>query len=149
MTEDLQHLKYLSIFHYVEAALSMFFNLFPLLWLAMGIGMASGRIESDPPSPGDAWFGWLFLLFSAGWLLVGLAFTVCLALAGRYLRRRRHYLFCLVTAAVETMFFPLGTALGIFTILVLMRESVKALFGVSTVTTDHVGGGAASRAPIG
>ena len=49
-------------------------------------------------------------------------------LAGRYLSQQRHYTFCLVMAAVACMFMPFGTVLGVFTIIVLVRESVKELF---------------------
>jgi hypothetical protein len=49
--------------------------------------------------------------------------------AGIFLGRRKHYTFCLVMGCIECVFFPFGTALGVFTILVLVRESVKQLFG--------------------
>ena len=47
---------------------------------------------------------------------------------GRCIARRRRYMFCLVMAGVECTFMPMGTVLGIFTIIVLIRESVKQLF---------------------
>ena len=53
---------------------------------------------------------------------------VCLALAGRYLLQRTHYTFCLVVAAIACLLMPFGTALGIFTIIVLMRPSVREMF---------------------
>ena len=34
-------------------------------------------------------------------------------------------------AAVECVFMPFGTVLGVFTIIVLMREPVKQLFAVN------------------
>ena len=37
--------------------------------------------------------------------------------------------FCLVMGAVACMFMPVGTVLGVFTIVVLMKPSVKELFG--------------------
>jgi hypothetical protein len=37
----------------------------------------------------------------------------------------------MVMAGVECIFSPFGTVLGIFTIFVLMRESVKQMFGVN------------------
>ena len=52
-----------------------------------------------------------------------------MVLAGRYLARRERYTFCLVVAGVECMFMPFGTVLGVFTIIVLSRPSVKDLFG--------------------
>jgi hypothetical protein len=39
-----------------------------------------------------------------------------------------HYIFCLVIAAVECIFMPFGTVLGVFTIIVLQRPTVKAMF---------------------
>ena len=41
-----------------------------------------------------------------------------------------HYLYCLVVAAVECMLVPFGTVLGVLTIIVLNRPSVKALVPV-------------------
>jgi hypothetical protein len=40
-------------------------------------------------------------------------------------------MFCLVMGGVECLFMPFGTVLGVFTIIVLMREPVKQLFGVN------------------
>ena len=52
-----------------------------------------------------------------------------IAFAGRSLQQRTRYLYCLVMAGVECIFMPFGTVLGVFTIIVLMRDSVKPLFG--------------------
>jgi len=38
-------------------------------------------------------------------------------------------------ACIECLFMPFGTVLGVFTILVLVRESVKQLFGVELPVT--------------
>ena len=38
--------------------------------------------------------------------------------------------FCVVVAAISCCFTPLGTVLGVFTLIVLFRPSVKALFGL-------------------
>jgi hypothetical protein len=51
-----------------------------------------------------------------------------MSVAGRSLAARKRYTFCIIVAAISCTFFPLGTALGVFTILVLSRPSVKALF---------------------
>jgi hypothetical protein len=49
-------------------------------------------------------------------------------LAGRFLARRRHHTFCMVIAAVACTFMPLGTVLGVFSLIVLSRESVRESF---------------------
>jgi hypothetical protein len=42
------------------------------------------------------------------------------------------YTICFVMACGECMFMPFGTVLGVFTILVLNRQSVKGLFAPGT-----------------
>jgi len=44
------------------------------------------------------------------------------------LKRRVSYTFCLVVAGIECILMPFGTVLAVFTIVVLMKDSVKALF---------------------
>ena len=49
-------------------------------------------------------------------------------LAGRWLGSARNRMFCFVNACIMCLHAPFGTALGIFTILVLSRPSVVARF---------------------
>lgn len=60
------------------------------------------------------------------------AMAIAIWMAGRCLKRRTAYNYCLVVAAIECTFMPFGTVLGVLTILVLTRPSVKALFGIQT-----------------
>jgi hypothetical protein len=125
VNEDLQHLKLLSIFHYVIAGFAALFALFPVIHLGMGILMVMGGFDE----PALALVGWFSILFSTAWIAAGLCLAGCAVAAGRFLAQRRRYFFCLMVAALECMLMPMGTVLGIFTILVLIRPSVKALFG--------------------
>jgi hypothetical protein len=61
-------------------------------------------------------------------ILAGWSLAICLLIAGSYLTSRKHYTFCLVIAAISCMLMPFGTVLGVFTIIVLMRPSVKEMF---------------------
>jgi len=47
---------------------------------------------------------------------------------GRFIARCKYYTFCFVMAAVESLFMPFGTVLAVFTLVVLLRESVKRMF---------------------
>ena len=76
-----------------------------------------------------AFFGWLFIVLAGTMMILGFALAICIFLAGRSLACRRHYMFCLVAAGVECTFMPFGTILGVFTIIVLQKPSVKELFG--------------------
>ena len=49
-------------------------------------------------------------------------------MAGRKLNQRTSHTVCLVVAGVECILFPFGTALSIFTLIVLVKNSVKELF---------------------
>ena len=48
--------------------------------------------------------------------------------AARWLRAKKNRLLTIGVAIVNCFWFPLGTALGVFTIIVLARESVQALY---------------------
>ena len=63
---------------------------------------------------------------------MGLTLAVLILAVGRSLSRRKRYNFCLVMACVECLFMPFGTALGVFTIVVLNRPSVKQSFGAAS-----------------
>jgi len=58
-----------------------------------------------------------------GLLLVALC--ICNILSGLYIRKRKNRTFSFVVAGVNCMQFPFGTALGVFTIIVLSRVGVK------------------------
>ena len=133
-SQDEEQLRLLSVFHYVVGGLSGLFSLFPVIHLVIGL-MIVFSPQTFPGKPGDAppaFVGWLIVGFVAMMILFGLAVSASIVFAGRSLARRRHYTFCLVIAGIECMFMPFGTVLGVFTIVVLMRESVKPLFQESS-----------------
>jgi len=72
--------------------------------------------------------GVFFVVIAGSMILFGWAFAVCVILAGWFIAKRRNYMFCLVMAGVECTFTPFGTVLGVFTIITLVRSSVRELF---------------------
>jgi hypothetical protein len=58
--------------------------------------------------------------------------AICILIAGRSLALRKRYSFALVIAGIECLFVPFGTILGVFTIVALSRESIRALFSKTT-----------------
>ena len=135
MNDDQQHLDLLSIFHYIVGGLALVFSFFPVIHLAMGIAMVTGTLETNSDDGFPILFGWFFIIVAVVVILTGIAYSVCVILAGRYLRRREKYTFCLVMGAISCIFFPFGTVFGIFTILVLSRPTVKALFAQAPPAT--------------
>ncbi|MCP4416957.1 MAG: hypothetical protein GY805_10065 [Chloroflexi bacterium] len=141
MNQDLEHLKILSIFHYVVAGFAALFASFPIIHLVIGLSMLSGNFfGEDIPSeafPEAELFGLMFTIIPAVMILLGWAFAIALVFAGRYLGKQQRYTFCLVMAGISCLFMPFGTVLGVFTIIVLMRPSVKELFGVNHKNTNE------------
>jgi hypothetical protein len=129
MNQDDEHLKLLSVFHYVVGGITALFASFPALHVIVGLIMVfapfPAEAEGEPP---PELFGWFFVVAGAVMVVIGWTIALVILTAGRFLARRKHHLFCLVVAGVECLFFPFGTVLGVFTIIVLMRPSVQQAF---------------------
>ncbi len=122
----LEHLRILSLFHYIVATITALFSLFPLIHLVVGIAMVTGRLE--PEDPGAAIAGWFFIAFAGLFIACGLTFAGFIAYAGRCLHQRRRHTLCLIIAGVECMMMPFGTVLGVFTLIALTKPPIRALF---------------------
>ena len=129
MNKDLEHLRLLSIFHYVLAAMIGLLSMIPFVHLAIGIAMVTGGLAGKGGNPPPPFVGWILISFASAFILSGLTIAGLVALAGRYLARQRRYVFCCVVAGLSCIFAPFGTALGVFTLIVLLRDSVRELFG--------------------
>jgi hypothetical protein len=129
VNEDREHLQLLAI-HYVVAGLAALLSFFPLFyaligWFLLYAAQHPGPNNQEPP---PVFLGWIFIAVGAVFFIAGLTMAICILIAGRCLSRRRCYSFALVTACIECLFVPFGTILGVFTIIALSRESVKAFF---------------------
>ena len=134
MDRDTEQLNLLAIFHYVVAGLAALFSFFPLLYTTVGtIFILAAR--HGTPKPGEElppeFLGWIFIVLGSVLFLLGIAMAICISIAGRCLSRRKCYTFALVIACLECLFIPFGTILGVFTIIALSREPVKALFATA------------------
>ncbi len=130
---DNEHLKLLSIVHYVVGGMAALFACIPIIHLILGLFFILapekfGQGSQQPP----AFIGWFFVAFASLFILVGWTLAILVLIAGRFISRRKHYMCCFVMGCVECVFMPFGTALGVFTILVLNRQSVKELFAART-----------------
>jgi len=134
MNQDREHLRLLAIFHYVVAGLAALFSSFPLLYTTVGaIFIFAARHGTPKPGeePPPEFIGWILAIVGSLLFLLGVAIAICILIAGRSLAKRTCYWFALVVACIECLFIPFGTILGVFTIVVLSRESVKALFSTA------------------
>jgi len=124
---DAQHLKLLAVFHYVLAALSLAGLAFLCLHWAFLHAILSmpPKAGHPPPPPVFALFQW-FYLFAGFFIVAGGVLTL---ISGLCIARRQARTFSLVVAGLHCLMFPFGTALGVFTLIVLLRESVVDIYG--------------------
>ena len=134
MNQDDEHLKLLAIFHYIVGAIGAFFACFPLLYVGMGVLFVASphfMTEGQKGPPPPAAIGYVFIAIGAFFALLGWSAAIATVISGRYIAKRRKRLFSVVMAAILCMFMPFGTVLGVFTIIVLTKESVQRLYGTA------------------
>jgi len=127
---DASHLQLLSIFHFVGAGLAVIGLLFLLAHYAMfHVIFANPKIwenqkQALPPAEFFAMLKWFYLIFGVWFLASG----VLNLISGLFIRARKHRTFSLVVAGINCLHIPLGTVLGVFTIIVLIRDSVQETY---------------------
>lgn len=149
---DLGHLKTLAIFHYVWGGLTMLLSCFAIIYIVLGLAALNDpSIFAPPPRPGfpaanqqpppPEFIGYFFIGCGSAVLLLGWVEGILTILSGRGIARQRGRVFSLVMAGINCLSVPLGTTLGVFTFIVLMRPSVQALY--EQRAAERAAGGAA------
>ena len=86
----------------------------------------------EPPShsgpPDVKIFGGVMVAIGLLGTLFAFALATLMVVTGRSLQKRKRRVLCLVTAGLSLISFPFGTALGVFTIIVLQRPAIVAAF---------------------
>lgn len=129
---DADHLNVLAIFHFVGAGLAALGILFLVAHYAFMHAIITNpeiwKNQKRPmPMPPDQIFTIIkwFYLAGAVWFMSSGVLNV---ISGLCLRARKGRTFSLVVAGINCLHIPLGTVLGVFTIVVLMRDSVRELY---------------------
>lgn len=135
MADNERYLNLLSIFHFIVAGIAGLFACIPIIHLAYGFTVVNemplfqspDMVSKDMFSPSSL-IPLLFIILPAAFIALGWTFAIALGLTGYFIRKRQWHTYCLVISGIETIFTPFGTVLGIFTIILLAKPSVKALF---------------------
>jgi hypothetical protein len=131
VNQDEEHLRLLSILYYVWGGLTALGACFTGVYALVGGGLLTAVSQTEQDGP-PAWVGpMVFVIMGAVFVLIAVMAWLTIW-TGRNLARRQRYTFCMVVAVITCLSFPLGTALGVFTLVVLSRPSVKQLFGQGT-----------------
>lgn len=121
---DAEHLRLLGTLGYVYAGLECLFSLFAALYMGVGFTI----VMSNEP------MGWMFVGVGAFLGLWILGCAVLSYLAAKWISQGKNWTFCMVIASLHCASFPIGTGLGVFSIIVLCRPSVKAWFAAKRIT---------------
>src|SRR5690606_12022903 len=121
------HLKALVVCHYVWGGLLALLSLIPLIHVGLGIAMINGMF-ADEPNPPPPELGWFFVIFGAGCVLLGEVVVALNVYSAYQMSQRRKRVLSMVVAGINCLSVPLGTLLGIFTIIVLARDSVRVQY---------------------
>jgi hypothetical protein len=127
---DEEHLRLLGIGHKVLAALMGIFACFPIIHLIMGIAMAAGGFDggSNPPPP---FLGYMLIAMALLMITLGWSLAIANWVVGNRIAERRSSTLCQVVAGIDCLWIPFGTALGVTSLIVLNRPSVRAEFDSS------------------
>lgn len=128
-TKDEEALKLLSTFHYVLGGIIGLIACIPFIHVIIGLVFvfAPENTQVSGDMPPEA-FGWMFVAIGSFCILMGWTFAILVILAGRKLARRKGRMYCLIVGGLLCAFFPFGTALGVFSLMVLLRDSVRVMF---------------------
>jgi len=131
MNTDNEHLRLLSIFHYIAGGIGSLFSCMTIFHIAIGLTMilAPEKMTGNEAETVPEFVGWMFFIMGSVFFIIGQATSIAMIISGRFISKRKNYMYSFVVGCVECIFLPLGTVLGVFTIIVLSRESVKTLYG--------------------
>lgn len=130
-TDD-DHLRILAILYFVMAGFCVLGLVFIGVHFAI-MNSVFGNPEmwknqqggNPPPEEFFGLFKWMYLFMA----VVFLATAVGNGLSALYLQKKKNRMFSMVMAGVNCMNIPLGMALGVFTFIVLSRDSVREAYG--------------------
>jgi len=119
-----RHLRLLGFFYIIFGLLAL-----PVLAMFGFHGLILDQVLANTPEPEIREFieriasmiGFTVILFVLLHVVVGFYIGGCF-------RKQRHYTLCMISAIFACLSFPLGTILGVFSIVVLMKPEAKYLF---------------------
>ena len=126
---DQEHLRMLQLGYLIAGILEIVFSSFFIGHIVIGI-LTLTHVMTWPKDPFMPFSpGWMFLIMGSIVVLGGWTLGALTLIGRLFLRRRQHYIYLLVLAGISCVLVaPVGTALGVFTFILLFRPSIRALF---------------------
>ena len=136
MKNDIEQLNLLSVFHYVLGGMGALFSCLYLIQIYLLTVILTPQVLT-PYNPLIQYPGqtlppvginYLFAVIMGLCFLIGQVISWSIIYSGLCLKRKQKHSYSFVVACIGCLFMPLGTILGVFTIIVLSRDSVKELY---------------------
>jgi hypothetical protein len=138
MNKDLDHLKLLGVLHTIWGILAIVFGLiFGIIYIGIGVATAASPNTATDTGMSAGAFGGIFIGLGIGFLVAAVIYGILMLLAGGKLRKQRGHGFCFFVGILDLLGFP-SIILGIFTLMVLSRPTVKELFKGGAVSGSAV-----------
>jgi hypothetical protein len=131
---DADHLRLLAIFHFVLAGFAivglgfLFLHYFMMHTLMANPEIWKNQKGTPPPQQFFAIFKWFYLFFG----VVLVVAMIANLLSGLFIQRKKCRVFSLIVAGIDCLQIPFGTVLGVFTLIVLLRDSVRETYEAAT-----------------
>jgi len=131
---DQEHLRLLSVFHYIAGAITLVlaliflvqFFIFSIIFDEVMKSLLDvaliGNYDVDPEIFSLLIYLWIVLFF------VFIAFGLVQILSGKFIKANKYRIFSIIVAIINILSFPYGTILGVMSIIVLSRNSVVELY---------------------
>ncbi|MBT8484680.1 MAG: hypothetical protein KJO43_03810 [Phycisphaerae bacterium] len=130
---DAQHVKVLAVLYFVMSGLALFGMCFGGVYIMLGLALQSDAVmasgNATPAEVQEMQLGGTIMGIAGGVaLFISVVAGAMHLLTGFFLLRHTHRTFCVVVAAITCLSIPIGTVLGVFTIVVLARPAVRVMF---------------------
>ena len=131
---DEEHLRLLSVFHYISGVMTLFISIIFLIQFfvfsfifdevinsVFDIALV-GNYNFDPEIFTFLIYLWMILFF------IFIAFGLTQIFSAKFLRAKKYRIFSFIVAIISILSFPYGTILGVMTIIVISKSSVMELY---------------------
>lgn len=137
------HIKVLKICHYVYAGLTLLgLGFLVLHYFMMNTFMRMAPEATSGPNGGaeavpdfDQVMGimiWFYVLMGVSFLVIG----GLNLMSASFMGKRTNKTFSIVVGGLNCVNIPLGTVLGVFTILTLLKPAARVLYGETTLSNE-------------
>lgn len=131
---DEEHLKLLVLFHRIYGIMVIVFSLlgvgyiFLLRFIFSFSKNSSHFTYSNVVQSYPAEIINIYAIILVVIIVICITIGVCNLLSAQYIKKRKLRIFSIVVACVDCISFPLGTIIGVLTLVVLLRNSVIELY---------------------